>query len=292
MGENDNRPDKPYLSPDIWNEELRNAGFTGMDAMSLDDDPPCQMNVNIISRALAKPLSRSGFTFVYRSTITEWARTLSRHFTMAGHTVNWSSIYDTPSATDALVVVLDQQGPFLQDMSTEDHECLKGYFQEFQKANILWVTETTQTTCQNPWYALVLGLARSLRKELGLYLVTVEIDTFDSRAAEATTSIFSKYQQERVSTEEPDAEYIIEKGVVHTGRFQWQSLTKQLLEHRTDNTPRKFSMRSCGILDTMEWIPLELPRLKENEVAIDVKYAALNFKVHAPFQSNSLLWIY
>jgi hypothetical protein len=52
LAEADGQVDEPYVEPEWRSIELREAGFSGCDAIIYDDEQPFQLNTNTISRPL------------------------------------------------------------------------------------------------------------------------------------------------------------------------------------------------------------------------------------------------
>ncbi|OGM49399.1 polyketide synthase [Aspergillus bombycis] len=279
IGEKDGRADKPYISPTRWNTELLRAGFTGVEAAEFDDEGVSRSMVNIVSRSPFNPSQATDITIVHRAGVGEWENNVAQSFSAAGYTVRWIA-FDEVSCppTSGIVFLLDQPGPFLHDISAEQHERLKRYFAENREATILWVTSTCQTICHDPRYSLVFGLARTLRKELELNFNTLEIDSYGALASDSIVRVYKQVERHDDTHVVPDSEYILQDGKINVARFHWTNLATELCSMSSEDTPRKLSMTSCGVLDTMYWKSVDLPTVGKDEVIVDIKFAALNFK--------------
>jgi hypothetical protein len=51
LGEENRRPEEPYVSPERWDGELRAADFDGIESVCYDEQPPYQQNATILARA-------------------------------------------------------------------------------------------------------------------------------------------------------------------------------------------------------------------------------------------------
>ncbi|KAF7631618.1 hypothetical protein AFLA_012472 [Aspergillus flavus NRRL3357] len=279
IGEKDGRGARPYISPAEWNTELLKAGFTGVDAAEFDDEGMSRLMVNILSRNPCHPPQATDVTIVHRAEIGEWENSVAQNFVAAGYTVRWMAFDEvTCPATSGIVFLLDRPGPFLHDISAEQHERLKRYLGENREATMLWVTSTCQTVCHDPRYSLVFGLARTLRRELELNLNTLEVDSYSSLASDSIIPVYKQVERHKDCHIIPDSEYILQDGKINIARFHWKNLATELCHMPSDESPKKLSMTSCGVLDTMYWKSVDLPTAGKDEVIVDVKFAALNFK--------------
>ncbi|KAE8135591.1 hypothetical protein BDV38DRAFT_294606 [Aspergillus pseudotamarii] len=279
IGEKDGRGARPYISPAQWNTELLRAGFTGVEAAEFDDEGMSRLMVNILSRNPSHPPQATDVTIVHRAEVGEWENSVAQNFVAAGYTVCWMAFDEvTCPATSGIVFLLDRPGPFLHDVSAEQHERLKRYLGENREATMLWVTSTCQTVCHDPRYSLVLGLARTLRRELELNLNTLEVDSYSLLASDSIIPVYKQVQRHKDCHIIPDSEYILQDGKVNIARFHWTNLATELCHMSSDETPKKLSMTSCGVFDTMYWKSVDLPTVGKDEVIVDVKFAALNFK--------------
>ncbi|KAI8316560.1 Highly reducing polyketide synthase gloL [Colletotrichum sp. SAR11_240] len=94
-----------------------------------------------------------------------------------------------------VVSLLDLEGPFIHGMSPQGWEDLKKTILSAQDEKMLWVTGACQIECKNPNYSLVLGLARTLRRELSMDFVTLELELFDANGWKAMHSVLTSFGQ-------------------------------------------------------------------------------------------------
>lgn len=71
LGEADGRSDEPYVSVDRWDQELKDAGFTGVDTAVFDAEQPYQYCAAIVSQMLMATLvgRRSQFLVTKKPTM-------------------------------------------------------------------------------------------------------------------------------------------------------------------------------------------------------------------------------
>lgn len=250
--------------------------------MSFDDNQPCQIIANILSRNPLGVIPNKNITLVYGSKVDRWAISVEERHLHEGYMVNWSNFAGAPATVGDVIFLLDLEGPFIHDISENDFETLKRHFSNWKDSRMLWVTPSILVGHDDPCYGLAMGFARTMRKELTLNLATVEIDRFDANAAEALVRVLRKFESTDFGCLSPDFEFALHKSSVQIPRFIWQPLPKQLTLASRNDLPRKLFMRDCGVLNSMEWGPVKLGALGENEVEVEVRYVGLNFRVIAP----------
>ncbi|KAI8281403.1 Highly reducing polyketide synthase [Colletotrichum sp. SAR11_57] len=94
-----------------------------------------------------------------------------------------------------VVSLLDLEGSFIHGMSQQGWEDLKKTILSAQDEKVLWVTGACQIECKNPNDSLVLGLARTLRRELSMDFVTLELESFDANGWKAMHTILNSFGQ-------------------------------------------------------------------------------------------------
>ncbi|KAJ5887882.1 type I iterative PKS [Penicillium taxi] len=285
LGGNDGRPDSPALSVERWHEELIEANFTGVEAVRYANDRPLSLVAVLLSRTKAADVDVTGgqIGLIYYSQITEWGRDLEKALSFAGYTVKWYTLQETPSAGTDLISLLDLEEPFFQYLSADEFVLFQNCISKLAECHLLWITKSLQIACDDPSFALVLGVARTLRHELSVKFATIEIDQFDTIA---TTSVLKVFQHLKVQSHrswlDPDYEYALQDGKVLLPRFQWSSLDQQLASVPHLSAARSLDIKFNGIFDSLTWAismsPVSPPDLKEGEVEIDMKYVGMNFR--------------
>ncbi|GKT82129.1 polyketide synthase [Colletotrichum tofieldiae] len=129
-----------------------------------------------------------------------------------------------PKGQDVISLIdLERSKPLLQDVTSEDLTYFVQTIRDTSDAAVLWAMPPAQTNCRNPYYGQMLGAARSIRAELGVDLITIELETTanQTEAASVFKQVFRKIQRARTAEDnsELDTEYIWAAGNVHVGRF-------------------------------------------------------------------------
>ncbi|KAI9929850.1 hypothetical protein ASPWEDRAFT_100309 [Aspergillus wentii DTO 134E9] len=281
LGEADGRKDKPYVSPERWNDELINAGFTGTDIVRYDNDVPYNSNATMLSTAAApRDPSKGNVAFLYHTGIKEWTRSLEKAFLDDGYTVEWFTLQQPPPSRSNIICLMDLAGPFLDDISGEDFKAFKGWLSTTDDSRMLWLTRPIQMHCDDPRFGLALGFFRTVRDETSHLYSTLEIDCFDMAAVASTKRVFEHIERQKQSPWlAPDSEFCLSDGMVHTGRYQWAPLDGSQLRGKDNSCSSKaLDIKTYGIIDSLHWVDTTLPTLSEDEVEVDISYVGLNFR--------------
>ena len=186
-----------------------------------------------------------------------------------------------------VISLLDLHEPLVHGMPEATFKALVGYL-ETLKSRILWVTRSSQVSCEDPRAAMVLGFARTARNELSIPLYTVEMDTVTPArtAVDALARILLRVNGspgcDVADTEmDPDWEFAIVNGDILVPRLHWQSVSDAF--HRFDGPSgepsfKQITIQAPGSLRTMQWADKKLAPLQEGEVRIRTKVTGLNFK--------------
>ncbi|KAF4904103.1 Highly reducing polyketide synthase gloL [Colletotrichum viniferum] len=130
-----------------------------------------------------------------------------------------------------VVSLLDLEGSFIHGMSQQRWEDLKKTILLAQDEKVLWVTGACQIECKDPNYSLVLGLARTLRRELSMDFVTLELESFDANGWKAMHTILNSFGQRITGGDvDPESEYVFSQGLLHVSRFHSVEVSKLLKE--------------------------------------------------------------
>lgn len=288
VGESDGRPNEPYLYPAQWDPALRRAGFAGIEAFITDQAPPYQIDALIIARALRpEVISRKQLRFLISdpNVVNEYVQTIQSVFESDGYDVSLCSLQDLPSTSmDVLSVLdIDSSTPFFQDLSeTRFNGLIHLIKQCYSHGNrILWLTGPAQIFTQNPYSAMILGLARTLRLELGSIFATMELDTKNPNLLQwnSIVQVLRKLQaRANLSYSSMDCEFALVNGNVCIPRFatrDFDGLLRHNLESATRVTKRLF-ITNPGAVDSLQWGLKSRGVLRDNEVEIEVRSASVN----------------
>lgn len=284
LGEADCRRNEPFVSPIRWDQELRAAGFNGVDSLVYDNEEPLQINANMVATAIGKIDSKPGqaISLLYHGEVSAIAQEVAHQFAAEGHAVSWTTLDQEPMNDATVIVLLDLDGPYLFNMSPEQWNTLKSFFSHCSahSSHVIWVTKTSQIQCLDPSYGLNSGFARTLRSELSLDLSTFEIDTFGAEGWRALVKLSERLRVRR-KTEllDPDYEYAFLNGKVHTSRCHWIS-TKEEEFCATVTTEARLEVRKHGLLSSLAWKSFDAREiLKGDEVEVQMRSVGLNFRV-------------
>ncbi|GAB1201010.1 hypothetical protein APSETT444_010394 [Aspergillus pseudonomiae] len=281
LGDGDGRKERPYIPVDAWHDKLLDAGFTGVETFRYDDEPPYQLNARILSRVPAAKFPLKGeVSLLYHTVINDWARDLANALVEAGYSVHWCTLKQMPSPHSNIISVIDLEGPFFHELTPADFESFQSYVSHLVDGHLLWVTRSVQPECDDPRYALVLGLARTIRHEVMLHFATIEIDQVEKTALQPVVHVFERLLSQRDGPgASPEYEFAIREGSVQVPRFRWNSFEGQV-EASEIQAPRVLDIESYAMLDSLIWTCADITPndLQKEEIEIDIKYVGLNFR--------------
>ena len=280
MGETDGRSTEPYISPEKWDEELKNAGFNGTDAVIYDDELPYQINANILASPRVPAQQRKSVTLLCGASITPLMLEVENAFVRQGYNVDFCTLSKIPSASQDIIALLDLEGPFFGRIDASAFESFKSFIGSLKSAGILWVTKSTHSGEEDPLYALVLGMARTLRKELSVDFGTFETDDTGLGAWDALGAVFEKFQRRKKDSDlDPEYEYAWIGGVTNIGRFHWSTSVEHSVKAGETECAKRLQIGKHGLMKTLYWEEYQPDTLIDSEVEIDTRAVGMNFKV-------------
>lgn len=288
LGECDGRPDEPYIDPAKWDTALRNAGFDGVEASIMDQESPCHLDAMMIARA-SEPQSFSGkrlsLLLSETSIMSERIRAIQSKFELAAYDVSLCTLSNLPSSSTDIISLLeiDESWPFFKDISEVRFNGLIRLIEKcYSRGNkILWVTGPAQISAQDPYHAMVLGLARTLRLELGSVFATLELEMSElgPLQCDSILQVFRKLQSKSsLSYDGMDYEFALANGNVNIPRYITVS-TNDLLGKTLDSTQstKRLFVKSPGSLHSLQWgLQSRAQSLLDGEVELVVETASLN----------------
>ncbi|KAJ5993473.1 kinase subdomain-containing protein [Penicillium sp. IBT 35674x] len=285
IGKDDERVDRPYVSPERWDSELRAAGFTGCEALIEDFEQPFQHNFNMISGiSLDIDRKKRPVFLVSDGKPRTWACEFASQMSKNGHEVEWGTLEGNPPANQDQDVffLLDIEEPFLYNLEDESFARLQNYIMKAENNRIIWVTHSSQIRCDDPRYGLTLGFSRNLRRELGIDISIFETDTFDEAAASSLCLVHEKINDSRgIAKTSPEHEFSYYQGSVQVGRCHWGAIvgdTKMDMPEPTERDVRKLEIGSTGLLDTIHWTQCPEEKLGKDQIEIDMRKISVNFR--------------
>lgn len=283
LGEEDGRVDEPYVGQERWQQNLIKAGFAGVDTFFQDQDSPYQFNAHIVARpSLAESSSRK-VSFLIGDDKSPKALEIEKAFVAKGYTVEYCTLEQgSPARTDVLAL-LDLEKPFLHDAKESDFLDFVKFVHGLGSSKLLWVTGASQVNVKDPRYALILGMARAIRTELGAFFGTLELEDFLSDAWPHIASVFEKFQRPSgldQSDLDADVEYALSNGLINIPRFHWITVGQELSRPR-DTAMKGLWVGKPGLIQSLEWRPFDFADMSPDHVEVDVRATGLNFKVSA-----------
>lgn len=215
------------MSPIEWDRRLRQAGFEGLHSVGFDNEPPYYYNANMLAQPVANVGKGSRITLLTQSeSLNTFAQSVRNALIYGGYLVEqqtWGS--SLPKEQDVVSLIdFDRSTPLLQDVCPEDLAYFIRIMEDMTGVSLLWVMPSAQISCDNPHYGQILGVARSIRAELGVDFATLELETTENQetAASVVTQVLRKLKRARtmVGDSDLDTEYIWAAGHVLIGRFQ------------------------------------------------------------------------
>lgn len=291
----DDRAEEPYVSPARWNEELRAAGFRGLDAAVLDSEEPFHLNAIMVARPQAG--AEQGKTAAANVTVLAFPEQsalvtdMSTRLHKRGYRVAVRHPGETLPAGQHVLCLLDCHRPYLEKMGPGDLAAFQQLVGDLVgDAGMLWVTGLSQVQCRDPRWAQTVGAARTIRSELATPLATCEVDDLSLRSATAdrVIDVFHRFRAAvalqrgaaRAGALDPDFEYAIVDGRVQVGRFYPFSCPGELLVPENPGEKLTLQIKKPGRLSSLEWRRCPLPHeLQGDEVEVEAAAAGLNFRV-------------
>ena len=279
IGKDDQRAERPYVSPERWDRELRAAGFTGSEGWTYDTEPPLHLSFSMMSGLPQEPSSNKGILLVPSPDSPSWACEVESSFRENGYDVDWSSVDDEPPVDRDIIVLLDTNEPYLYQIKDSDFESLRNYLLKV-KTKVLWVTKSSQLSCTDPRYGLIYGLARTLRHEVEMDISIFETEQFDGKAAESLQKVYEKIQRSRETQHhDPEYEFSFHEGVVHVGRCHWGPPSSMEPPETVNKSGKKLDISQYAMLDSLQWVDVPDDALGDDQVEVDIRYVGLNFRV-------------
>ena len=283
LGEADGRVDEPYIGHERWEQDLTKAGFAGVDTFFQDQDSPYQFNAHIVARPSLSEDVPNKVSFLVGDRKSPKVLGIEKAFVAKGYKVEYCTLEQGPTARTDVLALLDLEKPFLHDANEQDFKKFVKFVHGLSSSKLLWVTGASQVNVKDPRYAVILGMARAIRTELGAFFGTLELEDFQSDAWPSVADVFAKFQRPSgpdQSDLDADVEYARSNGLINTPRFHWITMGQELSKPK-DTAMKGLWVGKPGLIQTLEWRPFDFPDLSPDHVEVDVRAAGLNFKVSA-----------
>lgn len=289
LGEDDGRPDEPYVSVERWDSELKAAGFTGVETAVYDAEEPYQYCAAIVSQPLitidnSRDVKR--VVVLFNQPNSGVGELVSTKLQDSGYDICQRSLDDSlPEGVD-IVSVLDLETPFFQDINEARFTSFQTMLRSMQGQKLLWLTRPSQISCADPSRALSIGMARTIRSELNIPYFTLEVDSSDKNFGDLVCKTFAHIEaSEDTESLLPDREYAVDQGKIKIGRYTPYALQRQLCGPEAMNSNdfgikiRTLNIRKLGLLESLRWTQTEGPKaIAEDHVEIKTRSIGLNFR--------------
>ncbi|RYO92343.1 hypothetical protein DL766_010347 [Monosporascus sp. MC13-8B] len=279
-GAEDGRDHEPYITQKRWEEELVAAGFDGLDGAVPDSPEPFHLSTTMVAKLRQQKARPKRVTLLRNADEASEPVALGETLKGQGFEVSHCKIDQTPTEAQDVIALVDETNPFFESIDTGSFESLKKFIQRIGSSGsgVLWVTRPSQTQCSDPRYAPVIGLARTVRSEMGIDFATCEADDLESEAGlRAVIDVFCRFH-ERDRDGSPDFEYAIAGGVTRVNRFFPFTLSHELEVSKSSYGEFALRIGRPARLDSLYWAPRPARALKANEVEIEVHVVGLNFR--------------
>ncbi|PHH93162.1 hypothetical protein CDD83_18 [Cordyceps sp. RAO-2017] len=300
LGAEDGRADEPYITPERWSEELVAAGFLKPDVSIPDCVAPYQTCASILASADTRTSKPSRVGLLCYGPRGPYVEEVRESLASLGIAVD-TCILGQPLPGQDVISLLELEKPLVDDLCEESFRSLIGHMRELD-GRLIWATRPSQVGCQDPRYSLILGLARSARKEFSVKLYTVEIDDSSSASAAGALAriLLHVRRPERVSDSmQPDWEYGVVNDEVLIPRFHGQTISDALSQPEEDRpgrppTMQRLTLDTPGLLQNMRWSEVEREIPGHGQALLRMEAVGLNFRVSAchsprlPFSNGSL----
>ncbi|RDA92383.1 hypothetical protein CP533_4725 [Ophiocordyceps camponoti-saundersi (nom. inval.)] len=287
-GEADGRPEEPYVSASRWEEELKQAGFNGLDDVAYDATPPYHANAYMLATPCVLPLSESSQTVHKSASLLcdaaseDVAASFQKVLSARGYHVRIQDLESPLPAGQHALVLVDTRSPFFHDLDASKFSAFQSFVNQLQLSHsgALWVTRSSQIDCHDPRFSSTLGVIRTLRSELGLEIATCEINDVSDENVERVVDVFDKFHC-RLDGESAqlELEYAIEDDTVYTGRILPFFMNEELeslggLDLESDDTVLQLDVGTRGLLESLVWkATAKRQLLGHDEVEIEVDTA-------------------
>jgi acyl transferase domain-containing protein/SAM-dependent methyltransferase len=272
------RIEEPYVDKTHWERALNASGLQLDTAVADSNIESLQLNNIMIAHRKEAQVPRKEITVLCFDSEGTVVKAVTQSLTKAGYKVNKRIFGEAMRADEDVLALLDQNGPFFRGIDQSRFEAFKNILNGLGSARLFWVTHLSQINCSDPSYAQILGVARTIRTEMGIDFATCEVDDHQA-STDRIAELFAAFQAyEEDEAVKPDFEYAIVDGVVHVGRFHPFALESELVL----STPQDsivLETEKPGSLVALKWSRRAPQPLDDKFVEIQTYAAGLNFKV-------------
>ena len=288
-GQDDSRPDEPFMSRERWTEKLDSAGFSRPNFV--DGDIPAnlrQSTIMVVQPELQQSLSKK-VTLMCEQTTPETEK-VYHELQARGYDVVRCTLNERPITGQDIISLIDLEDPFLWDLTGARLKSFQYFVNNLEGSGVLWVTRPCQAGVKDPRYAPIIGLSRTMRSELAANFATCETDDLISTASvNALADVFCDFQDRRYDgVLGPEYEYAISNGAILVNRFFPFELENEIQES-IQLPEASLTIGKTGQLGTLHWSAQRPTIPQGDEIEVEVHATGLNFRVSNPHITRSVI---
>lgn len=293
LGEQDDREWQPYVMPDRWDRELKDAGFTGADTVVYDAEQPYQYCAAIVaSPRLELSIPKQEVTVLCSKPEEGVTQRLIHELERAGWATTVARLGENLPLHQDVISTLDLESRFFENITSVDFKAFQDLLRTHNSQNFLWLMPPTQIHCEDPRSAQTVGTLRVARAELAVPFNTLEISVTEDQFFILIMKVFGKIRtRQDIDRIAPDREYAVDNGVIKLGRYQPFSLEHELGEKSLTNSNlvKTLQITKPGLLNTLGWVDQALPTaLGDHEVEVETRAVGLNFRVSYRYVTRTI----
>ncbi|KAH8422376.1 uncharacterized protein LDX57_000132 [Aspergillus melleus] len=279
IGDRDNRPNQPFVSPSRWDRELKATGFTGTDVVVPDQEFPYHKTGILISTKKPQSKPPEDVNLLCHHESSPVVQKAKSAFSKAGRPVHLCVYGSHKMSQGGIVSLLETEEPFFSVMTEGKWRTFQRLLSDVDECGVFWVTKETQIQCHDPDYGLTLGVARSVRSELAVEMATFEAQSFDDGFADAMLMAYDNFRGRHGETDNREYEYLYRDGKVHVPRFHSVVAENEVSAKRLQSMDaRMLSIGVSGSLSSLFWKPVACEPPRDGQVVVDIQYTGLNFR--------------
>lgn len=289
LGDGDGRPWEPYISVDRWDEELKGAGFAGVDSFRYDRGYPFQASADIIAKPAGSAVAvKKSIGLLCESHLDGTATSLMAGLEASGWEVTPFQLGADLPEDQPILSCLDIDVSFFDNLTEEAFTQFQAFLRALtSKTKVLWLTRPTQMKCRDPRWAPAIGAIRTIRSELAVPFHTLEIEPSEPEFGQLVQKVLNKaLSQEDSNALASDKEFAVDDGVIHLPRCHPISITGELADGslaavHSDDTLKSRTVQTGkpGFLETLGWRDVFRTRsIEAGHVEVEARAVGLNFR--------------
>ncbi|KAI1102916.1 putative polyketide synthase [Jackrogersella minutella] len=298
----------PTMTEETWVSILKGSGFGELKSSTPDHQNPRDQTGRLMIAEAIEPTSQQKspdrtLPSIIIATlygvgedriVADTLRDTLQRMSVAATIKSYTQLTEEDLVGKACICVAEIGQPLLKDISPHDLEILKTVLR--QAEGLFWLTQGATQDSAHPEYALIHGLARTLRAEHeGFPLVTFDFDakhplSWEQRIDKLTPVLQRTFARDIFG----DCEYSERNGLVYIKRCianpdlnariaavgQTATSSREVEPFNQPGRPLTLAIATPGLLDTLCFVddPEALAPLPSDYVKIDVRAVGLNFR--------------